>query len=94
MKSKPASAWERFYKDKAGNIVLWQVPNAAVWGWMGCLVVSALLAPGQLRAGFGLLGSALLFTWAYLEVTSGATYFRRLLGAVVMAVIVHGFFAR
>ena len=35
MKTKPVIMWEKFYKDDQGNIVLWQAPNAPLWGWMG-----------------------------------------------------------
>ena len=97
MKTKPVIMWEKFYKDDQGNIALWQAPNAhsgAGWGWIGCMVVLALVVSGHLKTGFELLGSAFLFTWAYLEITSGVTYFRRLLGVTVIAVVGFGFFTR
>jgi hypothetical protein len=94
MKTKPVSSWEKFYKDDQGNIVLWQAPNVPLWGWIGCMVVSALVVSGHLKTGFELLGSALLFTWAYLEITSGVTYFRRLLGVAAIAAVGFGFFTR
>jgi len=57
-------------------------------------VVSALVVSGHLKTGFELLGSAFLFTWAYLEITSGVTYFRRLLGVAAIAIVGFGFFTR
>jgi len=38
--------------------------------------------------GFGFLASSFLFMWAYLELTQGASYFRRFLGLIVLLGIV------
>lgn len=34
------------------------------------------------------IGFGMLFTWAFLEITSGDSYARRILGGVVMAIII------
>jgi hypothetical protein len=51
-----------------------------------------LIPAGVINAGFANLSTAFLFTWAYLEITQGASYFRRVLGAVVLAGVLMSFF--
>jgi hypothetical protein len=55
------------------------------------LVISHLIPAGVMKAGFASLSAAFLFTWAYLEITEGASYFRRALGAVVLASVLMSF---
>ena len=81
-----------FFKDKNGQFVIWQSPNIPIYGWIAFKLLSMLVASGYLKTGFENLSSAALFTWAYLEVYSGMSYFRRLLGVVVLVSIVIGYF--
>lgn len=73
-----------FCSDSNGRLVLAQSPNLPIVGWMGFTFASILTTNQQLKVGFRLIGTALLFTWAYLEVTEGGSNFRKLLGALVM----------
>lgn len=81
-----------FFKDKHGHVVLFQKPNALVCAWALCKIISIFLSEGRLKSGSMALGTAFLFAWAYLEITQGVTYFRRLLGLIVLGVIIVGFF--
>jgi hypothetical protein len=82
----------KFFKDKHGNIIIFQPPNPAIIGWVIFLGLSFLFEPGSLQKGSELLARAFLFTWAYLEVTKGVNYFRRLLGGIVLSAILVAFF--
>jgi len=82
---------KRFISDKHGKIIIWQAPNLPLLGWFAFFVISRLFS-GQLSSGFSQVSTASLFVWAYLEITDGANYFRRLLGGVVMFIIVLSFF--
>lgn len=52
------------------------------------MLLAQLSDPGQVKAGLQFISTASLFSWAYLELTKGASYFRRLLGLVVLASLV------
>lgn len=91
--SKPYSL-KRFFQDKDGNIVVLQQPNAPLLLWAILRAVSVLIDQEQIRTGLEYLSTALLFTWAYMELTNGASPFRRSLGAVVIGFIIIGFFVR
>jgi hypothetical protein len=73
-------------------MTLWQVPNLPIIGWFSCLVISHFISAGVMKAGFASLSTAFLFTWAYLEITEGASYFRRALGGVVLVSVLMSFF--
>jgi hypothetical protein len=79
-------------RDKNNKIVLWQRPNLLIIGWFVCAVVAHLFHAKHLHTGFASLGTGLLFMWAYLEITQGASYFRRLLGLTVAITIIMHYF--
>jgi hypothetical protein len=79
-------------RDKNNKIVLWQRPNVLIIGWFVCAIATHLFHASHLRTGLASLGTALLSIWAYLEITQGASYFRRLLGlTVAIAIVIHYF---
>lgn len=82
----------KFYKDGKGRVALWQSPNVLLYGWLAFKVISMILSESRFKTGFEKLSMAALFTWAYLEITSGVNYFRRSLGAIVMIMLVFGYF--
>lgn len=82
-----------FFKDKHGKVVIAEAPNVLILGWMACVVVGWLFPVARYAGGIHQLGTALLFTWAYLELCDGCNGFRKTLGGVVMAYILYGFFA-
>lgn len=81
-----------FFKDKNGRIVVWQAPNLPIYGWVLFKILSLLATQGTLKYGFNQIGDALLFVWAYLELTQGASYFRRTMGLVVISALVFNYF--
>ena len=84
----------RFFKDKDGHIAIWQMPNVPLIGWGVTKAASMLLGKGGIGHGLDLLSAAFLFTWAYLEITSGISGFRRLFGALVIIATTIGLFTR
>ena len=77
------SLWDKTWKDKRGNVVIWQWPNIPLIGW-AVLTVISLLIGGRTADVFSWLGSISLITWSLLEVFKGANYFRRALGLLVL----------
>jgi hypothetical protein len=73
-----------FFKDKSGQVVIWQKPNLAIILW-AVFAVTSRLFDSSLAVW---LATAFLFTWAFMELTQGVNYFRRLLGLVVLAAII------
>jgi uncharacterized protein (DUF697 family) len=92
MKTNTLRKTVKFIIDQNNKFVVWQTPNLPLVGWLLCLVISRLVPAGSVKAGFVDLSTAFLFTWAYLEITKGASYFRRALGVVIMVTILIGFF--
>ncbi len=82
----------KLVRDKNNEIVWWQFPNPPLMGWFVFLVLAQVIAPGSLRTGLTQLSGGLLFVWAYLEITQGVTYFRRLLGVIVFLAVLVGYF--
>ena len=83
----------QFFKDKNGKIVIWQSPNLPLWGWIVFSVIAHLIKAGRLHTGSQSLAQAWLFTWAYLEIRQGDSTFRRILGGLVLASMIFGFFS-
>jgi len=85
-------AIRKFVSDKNGKVVIVKSPNLPLVGWFMCLAVAQFMAHGYLRTGLLNLSAAFIFLWAYLEITQGDSYFRRLLGLIVMVVVITLFF--
>jgi hypothetical protein len=81
------TAVSRFFKDKDGHILIGQKPNIPIIGWFVFMLLSHLFNASHLRTTLEFISMAFLFTWAYLELTQGANYFRRLLGLIVFMII-------
>lgn len=82
--------WDKIWKDKHGEVVIWQMPNAFLIGW-AVLTVLCLFTSGKLSDYFGGAGDLSLVIWALLEIFKGVNYFRRLLGAVVLIFAIASF---
>ena len=78
----------KFFKDKRGHWAIVHFPNALLSAWIVLLIANFLLHNQHVR----LLQSAVLFAWAYLELTQGTSYFRKTLGAIILLAITVGFF--
>jgi hypothetical protein len=81
-----------FFKNKQGKWKIIQLPNILLGTWLVLSIALFFIHKGQLREGLALLRSAVLFTWAYLEITNGDSRFRRTLGVIVMLFIIKGYF--
>jgi len=85
--------FSRFWCDKDGQAVLFQFPNAPLLGWLVCYALQHFFHDGTTaREGFTTLANSFLFVWAYLEIVSGFSYFRRGLGAIILLFLTVGFF--
>ena len=74
-----------WFRSSDGRLTLWQPPNAALCVWLITLVLARFdLSPSHTTAVTGIRHGALL-VWALDEVVRGASPFRRVLGAVVLA---------
>jgi hypothetical protein len=91
MVNKSKNLLDKLLKDKNGRIVVWQSPNIPLAGWFIFMVAAKLLHDGALKNGAQFLSTAFIFTWAFLEITKGDSYFRRLLGLVIflMTILAH-----
>ena len=76
---------DQFIRDKHNKVVIYQNPNIPLSIWIVLSLLNMALHKGSLKNGVGFTAAAALIIWAYLEITSGASYFRRTLGVVVMA---------
>lgn len=83
----------RFFKDNHGRLVIWQTPNLPLSVWAICTALGAVIQKGWFHNGVSSLGQAAIIVWAYLELRSGQSPFRRMLGGIILAFIIYGFFA-
>jgi hypothetical protein len=92
MMHAPPHARSKFFCDNEGKIVILQAPNIPLVAWFCFGVLARLFNDGTMHQGFHLLSQAFLFAWAYLEIRSGASPFRRAFGCVVMLGLLAAFF--
>lgn len=79
--------FDKFFRDDQNRIVIWQWPNLPLISWFVFMLAAAAVDTDYLNDGFIFLSSASLFTWAYLEIKQGSSYFRRTLGFIVLIII-------
>ena len=79
---------EKCYKDKNGKITLAQIPNPPLIVGLLAGLLRSVLGHGTVHGVLDLVGFGALFTWAWLELFQGSNYFRRLLGAVVLVLLI------
>ena len=87
--SKHNTFIDRLWKDKNGNQTLLEKPNAPLIGWAFFGLISLALPDGSWRRAAQIISFGFLFTWAWLEIHSGRTYLRRVLGVVIMVMIIY-----
>jgi hypothetical protein len=87
MRAKSDSLWDKIWRDRRGHVVVWQTPNASLIGW-AVLTMISLFLNGTAANIFVWLGMASIVIWSLLEMTKGVNYFRRILGAVVMLLVI------
>lgn len=84
------SVADDFFRDKSGRLVLVQFPNAYILIWLGATLLRHFVHLTPLRTGLSIIATASLAWWAWLELTEGVNYFRRLLGLIVAIAVAAG----
>jgi len=84
---------DRCIKDKNGKVVLGQSPNIPIVIFISLTLCSFILPEGQAKATVSQLATCFAVVWAYLEITQGVNYFRRVLGIIIMIFVVVNMFA-
>jgi uncharacterized membrane protein len=79
--------WDKFWKDKDGNVVVYQRPNIWLIVWVLLALVS-LFVSEKLADLLWHVSLGVLAIWALLEIFKGVNYFRRIMGTVVLVLIV------
>ncbi|HET6563112.1 MAG TPA: hypothetical protein VFG72_14660 [Marmoricola sp.] len=74
-----------WFGSSDGRLILWQFPNPALCVWIGALVLGWFDLSDDHATAVGGVRRGALLVWALDEVVRGATPFRRLLGAVILA---------
>lgn len=82
----------RSVRNKDGNVVIWQFPNIPLASWILFSILGLLTKHIKVHTGFHDLAQASLFTWAFLELRTGDSLFRRFLGGLVLLGLIFGFF--
>lgn len=82
--NQDSSLWDKIWKDKTGNVVLWQNPNLPLWSWITTTAFGYFIKRGYIAQVLDILALGSLITWAYLEARSGVNFFRRFLGILVL----------
>jgi hypothetical protein len=81
---------DRIFKDKDGKWAIWQTPNLAVILWLVFRVIGGLVDQETIRQFSDVAAFGFSFAWAWNEIISGSSYFRRALGLVILAFIIKG----
>jgi hypothetical protein len=76
--------FDRVFRDSEGKIVLAQLPNPPLIGWIIASLIQTVVTTGQIKLGLETIAFGCLFTWAWAELFEGVNYFRRGLGLVVL----------
>lgn len=79
--------WDKFWKDKHGEVVVYQHPNIWLSVWVLLALVS-LFVSENLADVLWHISLGVLAIWALLEIFKGVNYFRRTMGAVVLLLVV------
>ena len=74
----------RFFTDKNGKQTIVLFPNPPLWLWIAATVTGMIVKSEPYHKIIGWIGTAAIITWAILELVSGTSMFRRVLGGVVL----------
>jgi hypothetical protein len=74
----------RVFRDSEGTIVLAQLPNPPLIGWILASLLQIVFTTGQIKLGLDAVSFGCLFTWAWEELFQGVNYFRRGLGLIIL----------
>jgi hypothetical protein len=76
--------FDRFFRDKNGNIVIVQPPNLPISVWAIANVLQLVFNRGIINTGLETIALIAIVIWSLAEIFQGVNYFRRSLGAVVL----------
>jgi hypothetical protein len=74
----------KFFSDKHGHIVITQKPNLPLVVWAVTALLAHIVPETALAHGFQVASRTALLIWAVEEIGWGDSYFRRLLGTLVL----------
>lgn len=78
-----------FFQDKNKQTVIYQSPNELILLWFVLYFVSSLMWEGAIKNLLSILALMSLVAWSFLELTLGASGFRRFLGAIVLLLAIY-----
>jgi hypothetical protein len=81
---------DRVWKDKDGNQAVFQKPNIWITFWAALTLAALTVGDGDARAILGALATVSLIAWSGLEIFTGDSYFRQILGCIVFVAIIIG----
>jgi len=81
-----------FFKDKKGQITIFQLPNNLLIGWFILFFFTSFLWEGAIEEILTIVTITLLLLWSYDEMISGDSPFRQVLGGVVFLIAVYNIF--
>ena len=89
MKQSERTLWNKFWYDSSGKLSLIELPNIPLLLGGLFLIASKLGAHTKLATTFSNLEFGFLFVWCWLEITTGKSYFRKILGIIVLVAIIY-----
>lgn len=75
--------WGKAWKDKNGNLALWQKPNMSLLIWIILFGIGMFLEKGNVKQFVDSAARLVLFAWARMELLGGVNYFRQAIGFIV-----------
>lgn len=76
---------DRFWLDKDGKLSITQKPNIPLIIWAVSILIQIALGVGNpISEVAKIIGSISIAVWAVMEVYSGVSYFRKLLGLFIL----------
>jgi hypothetical protein len=83
-----STLFDRLFRDNTGEIIIAQAPNLPILVWISATLLKLVFKTGQVKIALDILALSSLFYWSFLEITQGATYFRRDLGVIVFIALI------
>jgi len=79
--------WDRIWRDRHGEVVIFQWPNYWLMGW-AIVTVLSLMTTGTQSHVLSWIGIGLLAIWCLLEIARGVNYFRRIFGFIILLFVI------
>lgn len=75
------------FRDEDDEVVLTQLPNWQLTGAITAWLLQFVISDGTFHDTMRVIFTVLMVFWAYEEIVNGVNGFRRILGAIVLAII-------